>query len=911
MSKSDQEPGRPSRPPELHVNPSQLRFDHWARIRGLADRLALPGGNPEEVIPLIEHNLEVLSPWERYFAFPGPDGIEIVRTGLASRDFELLSAQMDRLETLLRQLGDRAAILDDVFDLSLDVDDLLAEALRRHYFTVLVTESMTHRQIKEVRRELREARGREDEFVFELLPLASIEDSLAAVFANPQVQAVWIRGDVALRSDHPLGFFRRETDLVARLEESSGVHMHGPLLGSAIRRLRPELDLYLTVDAEGQLPDPEDQAVFNRVFYRREHPAEIHMATVDGVRRRFRTPFFDALKEYARRPIGNFHALPIARGNSVFNSEWLQDMGDFYGEHIFMAETSATVGGLDSLLSPTGTLREAQDAAARAFGAKATYFATNGTSTSNKIVVQAVCRPGDIVLIDRDCHQSHHYGLVISGARPVYLDAYPIPEFAMYGAVPIRTIKQQLLAFKRAGRLAEVRMLLLTNCTFDGVVYNPLRVMEEVLAIHPEMVFLWDEAWFAFAQTHPIYRVRSAMFSAAKLRAKLDSPAYRERYEVWKREFDALDPDDDSTWLDRSLMPDPDVAKVRVYATQSTHKSLSSLRQGSMIHEWDEEFAADVSDSFHEAYFTHTTTSPNYQILASLDLARRQVELEGYGRISTAMQMALVARNRVHADPLLSRYFRFLDPEDLVPGQFRPSGTSSYTDLAGFAGLAEVTQAVESDEFVLDPTRLTLYVGETGMTGDEFKVSELMDQFGIQVNKTATNTALFMTNIGTTWSSIDYLLLALRSIARGLDEMKRESSAAEIHLWESKVHHLRFELPPLPNFSSFHSAFRSNPQTPEGDIRAAFFLAYVAENHEYVHLDEAVDLIRGGRELVSSKFIIPYPPGFPVLLPGQVISEEIVVFIRELAIDEIHGYRSDLGLPVFTDAALAEAARLR
>ncbi|MDZ7577758.1 MAG: hypothetical protein U0904_06245 [Candidatus Nanopelagicales bacterium] len=908
MSSSDSEPGKPVTRHDIHVNPSQVRFDHWARIRGLTERLALHGGNAEELIPLIRHSLDVLEPWERYFAFPGPGTIEMVRDSLAAPDVDVLAAHMDRLETLLIELGDRAAILDDPFDLSSEVDDLLEEAVERHYFTVLVTESLSHRQMKEVRRALREARSREDEFVFELLPLASIEDALSAVVANPQVQAVWIRSDVKLRSDSPLEFFRREADLLAQMEQTSGLHMHGPLLGAAIRRLRPELDLYLTVDAEGQLPDPEDQALFNRVFYRREHPAEIHMATIDGVRRRYRTPFFDALKEYAKRPIGNFHALPIARGNSVFNSEWLQDMSDFYGEQIFMAETSSTVGGLDSLLSPTGTLREAQDAAARAFGAKATYFATNGTSTSNKIVVQAVCRPGDIVLIDRDCHKSHHYGLVMSGARPVYLDAYPLPDYAMYGAVSIRTIKEQLLALKRAGRLDAVRMLLLTNCTFDGIVYRPLRVMEEVLAIHPEMVFLWDEAWFAFAQLHPSYRSRTAMCSAARLRWTLDSREYRERYRAWKQEFDKLDPDDDSTWLDWPLMPDPDVAKVRVYATQSTHKSLSSLRQGSMIHEWDEEFASDVSDSFHEAYFTHTTTSPNYQILASLDLARRQVELEGYGKIASAMQMALVARDRVHADPLLNRYFRFLGPGDMIPEQFRPSGVTSYDHLAGFAGLAEVEQAFESDEFVLDPTRLTLYVGDTGLTGDEFKVSELMDRFGIQVNKTATNSVLFMTNIGTTWSSIDYLLLALREIARWLDTQRKESSPAEIKLWEGKVRHLQSELPPLPNFSEFHAAFRPNPSTPEGDIRAAFFLAYRGENHAYVHLDEALEQIRGGRQLVSSKFIIPYPPGFPILVPGQVISEEILVFIQELAIEEIHGYRADLGLPVFTDEALAQAA---
>lgn len=890
--------------PDAHVNVSQLRFDHWARIREAANRLRVEPDLGDQISAEIEHHLNVLEPYEASFAFPGSATIADVRRLLASRDYELLHDHMDRLEVLLSQLGDGAALMDDAFDLSLDVDDLVAEGRRRHYFTVLVADSLSHRQLRDIRRDMREARTTDDEFVFELLQVSSVEDAMAAVAANPQIQAVWIRVDLPLRSEHPLQLFRDRADLMLQVERAVGVHQHGPMLARALRDMRPELDLYLTIDAEGHLATAGDQSVFRRVFYRREHPSEMHMTTLDGVRARYRTPFFDALKKYAQRPIGNFHALPIARGNSVFNSEWIEDMAEFYGEHIFLAETSSTVGGLDSLLSPTGTLREAQDAAARAFGAKETYFATNGTSTSNKIVVQAVCRPGDIVLIDRDCHKSHHYGLVLSDAYPVYLDAYPLPKYGFYGGVPLRTIKEQLLAFKRAGRLDEVRMLLLTNCTFDGIVYHPMRVMQEVLAIKPDMVFLWDEAWFAFAQLHPTFRRRNAMWAASHLREMLDTNYYRRQYVAWREWFDTLDPDDDATWLDNPLLPDPDEAAVRVYATQSTHKSLSALRQGSMIHHWDEHFASDVAESFHEAYFTHTTTSPNYQILASLDLARRQVELEGYGRMSNALQMALVVRQQVAEDPLLSRYFHVLDPDDLIPEAYREAELT-YTNKAGMSGPIEVMNAFYTNELVLDPTRLTLYVAETGVSGDAFKVDALMDRFGIQVNKTATNSVLLMTNIGTTWSAIDNLLAALREIARSLDERARESSPAELELFQSQVRQLRDEVPPLPDFSEFHEVFRPHPQTPEGDIRKAFFLAYPTANHAYVPLAEALTQIQAGRQLVSSKFVIPYPPGFPVLVPGQVISPEIVEFMLALAIDEIHGYRPELGLAVFTDEALA------
>jgi arginine decarboxylase len=97
-----------------------------------------------------------------------------------------------------------------------------------------------------------------------------------------------------------------------------------------------------------------------------------------------------------------FHALPISRGKSIWKSHWIRDMGDFYGPNIFMAETSSTAGGLDSLLQPTGPLKAAQEKLARAYGSKRSYFVTNGTSTANKIVMQALTRPNDIVLVSHD-----------------------------------------------------------------------------------------------------------------------------------------------------------------------------------------------------------------------------------------------------------------------------------------------------------------------------------------------------------------------------------------------------------------------------------------------------------------------------------------------------------------------------
>ncbi|MGB5428426.1 aminotransferase class I/II-fold pyridoxal phosphate-dependent enzyme, partial [Eudoraea sp.] len=587
------------------------------------------------------------------------------------------------------------------------------------------------------------------------------------------------------------------------------------------------------------------------------------------------------------------HAMPISRGNSVFKSRWINDFGEFYGRNMFLAETSATTGGLDSLLQPTGPLKKAQEMARDAYGSQYTYFVTNGTSTANKIVMQALVKPQDVVLIDRDCHKSHHYGLVLAGAYPVYLDSYPIEEYSMYGAVPLEQIKNKLLQLKDAGRLDRVKMLLLTNCTFDGLVYNVERVMEQVLAIKPDMIFLWDEAWFAFAGFANSYKQRTGMLTAKKLYEKYRSSTYRKQY---NGHIKGLNNGDLST------MPDPDKVRIRVYATQSTHKTLSSFRQGSMIHIWDEDFRRKSENTFLEAYMTHTSTSPNYQMLASLDVGRRQVQLEGFELVEKSIEMAMVLRAKVNDNPQLSKYFDVLTVHDFIPNKYRQTGLKEY--YTRNEGWNRMDEAWEKDEFVLDPTKITLYIGKTGVDGDTFKNKYLMDKFNIQINKTSRNTVLFMTNIGTTRGSITYLTNALLKIADELDEEFKSLNNKEKEILQNRIHSLTKEVPPLPDFSYFHHSFQAVPGVPGGNLREAYFLAYNEENYEYVPLSECLPIMVKGRKLVASTFVIPYPPGFPVLVPGQVVSKEIINFLTVLDVSEIHGYRSDLGLRVFKERVL-------
>jgi arginine decarboxylase len=894
----------------------QLRFDRWTALRQTMQTILrgdAKGKAAQKLLARAEELLDSLAPIERYWAFPGHAAFDHMRRLLETghlADCEhfvrrasraLISGAYRRRHVPLAAEEPEGEEMEDESTLPIE-----ARALARPYFEVLIVDELSDQHERWLRQSLQRVRRVEDAFLYEAVVVPSIEDALIGILFNHNIQAVVVRPGLRLKSDNTLPVLTKYLNRVGDDEDVDALRPedYGPELCRLISKVRPELDSYLVTDRSVEDIAGMDLGHCRRVFYNQEDFLELHLNILRGVNSRFKTPFFTALKEYSKQPTGVFHAMPISRGKSISRSHWIQDMGAFYGPNIFLAETSATSGGLDSLLEPHGPIKKAQEYAARAFGAKQTFFATNGTSTCNKIVVQALVRPGDIVLVDRDCHKSHHYGMVLSGAEVVYLDSYPLNEYSMYGAVPIREVKHQLLRLKSAGKLDRVRMLLLTNCTFDGIVYNVERVMEECLAIKPDLVFLWDEAWFAFARFGPTYRTRTAMNVANVLRQRLRDPDHAKAH---AKQAKALDGADEETLLKTRLLPPPN-ARVRVYATQSTHKTLTSLRQGSMIHVNDQDFKGEVEQAFHEAYMTHTSTSPNYQIIASLDVGRRQVELEGFEMVQRQVEAAMSMRRAIATHPLLDKYFKVLTVADMIPEDYRRSGVESYYNAA--RGWTDIWDAWADDEFVLDATRVTLAVGGTGWDGDTFKTKILMEKHGIQVNKTSRNTVLFMTNIGTTRSSVAYLIEVLVGIARELDELLDDASKMEKRAFERRVKSLTEDLPPLPDFSRFHDAFRpKGSDTPEGDIRSAFFLAYDEDNCDYLPLGDEIEArCRAGEEMVSASFIIPYPPGFPILVPGQVISAEILAFMRALDVNEIHGYRPDLGLRVFTPDALARHA---
>ncbi len=898
---------------------AEARFDRWRALLESA-RAWESSAQAQRTSQIDSHRASVstkigeLRQWEDFFAYPGPRLLRVLDERIASDDAKGTARLVQAISAALLTHSYRTNMADWETDEEgpAGVGERLPAgedvAAHRPYFEVLMVTPARPALWPEIAQEFRKIRRSQDKFIYEQVFVGAFEDAILGVILNGSLEAVVIYDSIPFVSTHNSPVLREflTTHLAANGIEDDVRHQ-ALTLAQSIKLLRPELDVYLLSDREVEKAagDPAAECV-RRIFYQVEEPLELHLSILDGVADRFSTPYFDNLQKYAQRPIGTFHALPVARGKSIFKSNWIRDMGKFYGLNLFLAESSATTGGLDSLLEPTGNIKVAQEYAARAFGADQVFFVTNGTSTSNKMVEQALLAPGDIMLVDRNCHKSHHYGAVLSGALPLYIEAFPLTKYSMYGAVPLRTIKKALLDLKAEGKLDRARLLVLTNCTFDGHIYNVERVMEECLAIKPDLIFLWDEAWFGFARWSPFYRRRTAMGAAAILERKFKDPAYRAAYvEQTKKLGEDLDPND-GTLLNTRLLANPDKVRLRVYQTNSTHKSMSCLRQGSMVLVKDQDYHT-VEEQFHEAVFTHASTSPNLQIIASIDVARRQMELEGYELVNRAIQLALDVRREVNSHPLVSKYFKVLGADEMVPGEFRNSGFVDY--FSPGANWATAVNALREDEFALDVTRLTLVCGSAGFDGTQFK-NMLAADYDIQLNKTSRNSVLLQTNINNTRSDIAHLIKVLVEISQKIERKLAQGGAAAQEAFRVRVKSLMEDVPDLPNFSAFHDSFREKPSsaTTEGDMRSAFFGAYRADDCEHLKLSspEIDRRLREGPPLVSANFVIPYPPGFPIMVPGQVITAETIEFMRKLDVKEIHGFSAALGLKLLKPSALEE-----
>src|SRR5512145_223654 len=473
-------------------------------------------------------------------------------------------------------------------------------------------------------------------------------------------------------------------DTLYTLKSESGNHrmlqMSALELVQRVTRFRPELDVYVLIaqEHEDEVVDALFTEAVDGYFYREERDYRGMYRILNAqLQERADTPFYDALKSYVFMAKDAWHTPGHSSGDSLRDSPWASDFYEFMGEHVFDADLSVSVPMLDSLMEPKGVIGEAQAMAAKAFGARRTFFATNGTSTANKVIFQTLLAPGEKLLLDRNCHKSVHHGVVLSGAHPVYLDSALNKKYGLYGPVPKKAL------FEAIRKHADAQALILTSCTYDGLRYDLPPIIE---AAHQRGIkVIIDEAWYGFARFHPAFRPTA-------LEAGAD------------------------------------------YATQSTHKVLSAFSQASMIHVNDPTFNEHL---FRENFNMHTSTSPQYTMIASLDVARKQAVMEGYKLLSRTLALAQELRQQINSTGV----FRVLELEELLPDE------------------------VKHDGIQLDPTKVTLDISSCGYTVEDLQ-RELFTRFNIQVEKSTFNTLTLLLTIGTTRSKVSRLYDALMRIAR-------------------------------------------------------------------------------------------------------------------------------------------------
>jgi len=862
------------------------RLDLWESIC-----LMLNTEDHQSIRSIFDEVVEI----EKYWAYPGNETLFQLRIYLDANNIDAFSLLSNNLYEILRNktysTQEFIPFYTNLNNLDKPQSQLLASHYTKHekqknlkpYFEVLIIHPDPAEYELLYRNSLANYKSFSDKFLYDVLFVDNYYEAIVAILSNADIQAcIYIDSFIAYK------------DQLSSIEQQFSPFFKGLVntndptisLKKHLAHLRPELDHYYM--SEGFASELH-QNEFNRIIYSQSATvfADIHSLIMSGIEQRYSTPFFDALRSYAKRPKGSFHALPISQGQSIQSSNWIRDIAEFYGEGIFSAETSSTLGGMDSIMDPKGSISQAQRKASSLFQSKNTYFVTNGTTTANKIVMQANLQPGDIVLISSDCHKSIPYSILLSGATPIFLETYPLNKYDLYGCVTLKRIKQVLLDLKNKNKLSLVKQITLTNSTFDGVIYDVKRYMLDILHIKPDIIFHWDEAWFSFGYFNPIYQGKTAMSSANALTSMKTDDEFINVYEKWKSETEI----DDEYILNNNLYPDPKKYKIRVYATQSVHKTLTAFRQASMLHVHDVDFC---ENDFYEAYRTHTSTSPNYQIIASLDFARRQMSLEGYSLIKNSIMLACKLRGIISASKHLNKYFKVLDDQQLIPDEYIQE-TDNHDHLR--VQYSELYESSRDKLFSVDPTRITVDISATGIDGPNFR-QMLMTQYDIQVNKTSHNTILFIINIGVDENNIKYLTDSLNHIANKLDNSpsidKRDKYIANLPL--TRNYHKKFV--------AYQSEEKNNFQAV--DMRKAYYAGFNAGNIEHIELtNELIKRVLNDYNLISAGFITPYPPGFPIIVPGQIISYDTLLYLQNIQIKEIHGYNPDQGLKVFTKNYLA------
>ena len=582
-------------------------------------------------------------------------------------------------------------------------------------------------------------------------------------------------------------------------------------------------------------------------------------------------PFFKALLDYAEDGSYSWHCPGHSGGVAFLKSPIGQMFHQFFGENMLRADVCNAVEELGQLLDHDGAIGESEKNAARIFNADHCFFVTNGTSTSNKMVWHHAVAPGDVVVVDRNCHKSILHAIVMTGAIPVFLKPTrnhfgiigPIPKEEFEPASIMAKIKANPLLKGVDSATIKPRVLTITQSTYDGVLYNT-ETIKGLLDGYVENLH-FDEAWLPHAAFHPFYGSYHAM---GKKRA---------------RPKEAL-----------------------VYATQSTHKLLAGISQASHVLVQDAQNRQLDRALFNEAYLMHTSTSPQYSIIASCDVAAAMMEPPGgKALVEESIAEALDFRRamrKVDAEYGKDWWFKVWGPEKLAEDGIGKAddwiikGEARTAKWHGFGNLAEGFN-------MLDPIKSTIVTPGLDLQGKFAKtgipasiVSKFLAEHGVIIEKTGLYSFFIMFTIGITKGRWNTLLAALQQFK---DDYDRNQPMWRIlpEFCQKHPHYERMGLKDLcQHVHEMYAKYDIARLTTEmylSDLQPSMTpteaYAHIARRKtERVEIDHLEGRITVG-------LVTPYPPGIPLLIPGEVFNKRIVDYLkfnREFA-KECPGFETD------------------
>ncbi|MEW6676419.1 MAG: arginine/lysine/ornithine decarboxylase [Pseudomonadota bacterium] len=562
-------------------------------------------------------------------------------------------------------------------------------------------------------------------------------------------------------------------------------------------------------------------------------------------------PFFRALTHYAADGSYSWHCPGHSGGVAFLKSPVGQMFHQFFGENMLRADVCNAVEELGQLLDHTGPVAASERNAARIFNCDHLYFVTNGTSTSNKIVWHAAVAPGDVVVVDRNCHKSVLHAIIMTGAIPVFL----MPtrnHYGIIGPIPKAEFEWANIQKKIAAhpfikdKAIKPRVLTITQSTYDGILYNVEEIKAELDGRIDTLHF--DEAWLPHAAFHDFYGDYHAIGA--------DRP----------RCMDSM-----------------------VFSTQSTHKLLAGLSQASQILVQDAQQTRLDRDVFNEAFLMHTSTSPQYAIIASCDVAAAMMEAPGgTALVEESIAEALDFRRamrKVGTELGLDWWFKVWGPADLSEEGIEEREAWMLKAGEGWHGFGDVAPGFN----LLDPIKATIITPGLNMEGDFAEdigipaaiVTKYLAEHGVIVEKTGLYSFFIMFTIGITKGRWNTMVTELQQFKDDYDGNQP--------LWrvmpEFVAKHPRYERVGLKDLcDQIHAIYKANDVarlTTEmylsemaPAMRPADAFAKMA--HKEIERVE-IDHLEGR---ITSILLTPYPPGIPLLIPGERFNATIVRYLR-------------------------------